>query len=101
MKLDVTILNVLKYTDKNDGKEKSRVGYRVYGDEAYSENDNYRGFTELSYFYKDATLFNQLTKEYMGQKCTLVFEERPNPTNPLKKYNVLKELVFKDNTITL
>lgn len=100
--LKVIIQNVLKYEDKEEkGHYKTRLGYFVADKSSMQATDKFKGIAELSIFTNDTKLFDSLTIEHMGQSATLHFIEQPNPRNPLRTYLVLKEIVFKDETISL
>lgn len=100
--LKVIIQNVLKFEDKeNKGVFKSRLGYFVADKSGISNTDKFKGFPELSLFTKDTKLFDTLGIEHIGQSATLRFTEESNPRNPLRTYLALKEIVFKDETISL
>ena len=100
--LKVMIQNVLKYEDKeNKGKFKSRLGYFVADKSAITSSDKFKGIAELSIFTNNTDLFEKLDIRHIGQNATLKFTEEVNPRNPLKTYLVLKEIIFKDETISL
>ena len=100
--LKVIIQNVLKYEDKeNKGTFKTRLGYFVADKNAIQFSDKFKGIAELSIFTNNTDLFDKLNVNHMGQPATLHFVEQANPRNPLRTYLVLKEIIFKDETISL
>lgn len=100
--LKVIIQNVLKYEDKESkGTYKSRLGYFIADKSAISSSDKFKGIAELSIFTNNTDLFEKLNVSHMGQSATLKFSEQANPRNPLKTYLVLKEIIFKDEVISL
>lgn len=100
--LKVIIQSVLKYEDKeNKGVFKSRLGYFLADASAVQNTDKFKGIAELSVFTNDTKLFDSLKSEHMGKSATLKFTEEPSPRNPLRTYLRLKEIIFKDETISL
>lgn len=97
MELSVTILNILKYEDKETKEPKIRIGY-INNDTAYIENSaKFRGYPELSVFLNDNGLWDKLTVAMVGKVAKFVFEKKPNPRNPLKDITVLKEIKTKEH----
>lgn len=101
MDLKVTILNFLKYSDKETGKPKIRIGY-INNSSDYIENtDKFKGYPELSVFLDDTDLWDKLTMGLVGQVATFTFEKKPNPRNPLKDITYLKNIKCKDVDISI
>lgn len=96
MELSVTILNILRYEDKETKKPKIRIGY-INNDTAYIENSSkFRGYPELSVFLDDNGLWDKLSIDIVGKVVKFIFDKRVNPRNPLKDITVLKEIKTKD-----
>lgn len=96
MELSVTILNFLRYEDKETKKPKIRIGY-INNDSAYIENGlKFKGYPELSVFLDDNELWDKLIVEMVGGVAKFVFDKKPNPRNPLKDITVLKEIRTKE-----
>lgn len=100
--LSVIIQNVLKYEDKKEpGKFKTRLGYVVNSADAYQENTNFKGLSELSIFLNTTKAFDSLNLSHMGKSATLYFIEKVSPFNPLKTYMDLTKIKVKDEVINL
>ncbi len=93
MEIDVEVLNVLKYEDKNNkGSYKTRVSYRLLDPSKMSNSDKFKGYSELALYLDDTKLFDVFDKQYCGCALKFVLDEKPSETNPLKKYITLKEV---------
>lgn len=88
---DVEILNMVKFTDKN-GKEKTRIGYRLLDTKTISNSDKFKGYADLA-LYVDNTKPFDLPTEYFGKHLKFVFKEIPNPSDPVKKITKLVKIV--------
>lgn len=101
MDLKVTLLNILRYSDKQTGAAKIRIGY-INNDAKYIENtDKFKGYPELSVFLDDNGLWEKLPFSLIGQVCTFKFKKLPNPRNPLKDITVLEHIECKDTDISI
>ncbi len=106
--LSVTILNVLRYEEKNrttgekTGKEKIRIGYVLLGKDAMQESAKFKGLAEMSYFldYSDE-VWNKLSTKVISQPVEFVFENVQSVRDPLRTYLRLKMINCKDGTISL
>lgn len=106
--LNVTIINVLLYDEKNKstgeltGKKKIRIGYLSLGKERLQEKEKFKGYAEFSYFLDyDESFWNKLTPKFIMQPCEFEFEERPSERDPLKTYLKLVSINCKDENISL
>lgn len=106
--LNVTIINVLRYEEKNKatgektGKQKIRIGYLLLGKDAVRETDKFRGLSEMSYFldYSD-DIWNKLTLKLISQPVELIFDSVQSTVDPLKTYLKLVSINCKDENISL
>lgn len=92
MKLNVVILNVMKFKDKKTNKEKVRIGYFFNGQDSIELGNNFKGVAELSYYTDDLSWFDIISKDMILTSCIMEFEEKRYPNNPLKTYMVLKDI---------
>lgn len=101
MELKVTILNFLRYEDKETKAPKVRIGY-INNESAYIENSaKFRGYPELSVFLDDNGLWDKLTMDLVGQIATFTFDKKPNPRNPLRDLTILKKISCKNVNIDI
>lgn len=101
MKIGVTILNVLKYEDKKTGLPKVRIGYILTEKDAIRETEKFKGLSELSLFLDDASVFDKVKTEYLLTPVQFVLDEKTSPVDPFKKVAVLKQIITKNETISL
>lgn len=100
MKLEIMILNTMKY--EKDGQQKSRMGYILSNKEAFSERDKFRGYSELAVYRDDTKLFDLIPVDFIGKNnCFATVEERASTSNPLKSYKEIIELVHNGKTVRL
>ena len=101
MELNIIFLSVLKYKDKETGKEKIRFSY-LLNDEKAKRNDNtLKGLSELS-FYSDSTLpFEKLSGDDALQPMILIVEQKPSVSNPLKQISQVTAIQTKNEIINL
>lgn len=89
MEMQVELLSILLYKDKNGG-DSCRVAYRPL-ETKYCENaEKFKGYGELSLFIKGRDVFDKVPAEYCGTALTFIFEEKQSYKNPLRKNLVLK-----------
>ena len=99
MREKITILNVLCY-DK-DGKKGTRLGFVFTGDDKLSNNDKYKGFTEISCFYEGHDVFNKIALDMIGKPVDVTLKSVADFKNPLNTRNIIDTIVYKGNVITL
>lgn len=106
--LNVTILNVLRYEEKNKatgektGKEKIRIGYLLLGKDAVQETAKFKGLSEMSYFLDfSEEVWNKLSVKLISQPVEFIFESTQSTRDPLKTYLKLISINCKDETISL
>lgn len=101
MELNVTILNVLRYTDKETGEPKIRIGYINNDSKCIENTSKFKGYPELSVFLDENDLWDKLDMTLIGNIAKFVFERTPNPRNPLKDIVKLKTIKCKDVNISI
>lgn len=101
MKLQIMILNTMKYQKEGETNWKSRLAYIIPSTEAYSDNSKFRGFTELSSYRNDDKFFELIPKDFIGQKCDVTITEVPSKNNPMKSYKEFTEVSCNGKTISL
>lgn len=89
MKLNVTLLNFLKYEDKETHQPKIRIGYINQDTNYISNKDKFKGYAELSVFLDDDKAWDLLDVDMCGRSAELEFTSTPNPRNPLKNITKL------------
>lgn len=101
MKLQIMILNTMKYHKEGETNWKSRLAYIIPTQEACSDNEKFRGFTELSSYRNDDKFFELIPKDFIGQKCDATIQEVPSKNNPMKSYKEFTEVSCNGKTISL
>lgn len=101
MELKIMILNVMKYKKEGDIEYNSRLAYIIPTQEACSDSNKFRGYTELSSYRNDDKFFELIPKSFIGQKCTAKVEEVPSLNNPMKSYKQFTEVTCNGETIYL
>lgn len=101
MKMDIMILNTMKYRKEGDMAWKSRLAYIIPTKTAYCDNEKFRGYTELSLYRNDSTYFDLIPKEFIGQKCEVKVIDVPSKSNPMKSYKEITEVTCDGKTIHL
>lgn len=97
MELNVTILNFIRYEDKETKKPKIRIGY-INNDKNYIERGTkVKGYPELSVYIDDNALWDLFDVAMCGDTAVFVFEKTPNPRNPLKDITHLVEIRTNKN----
>lgn len=106
--LNVTILNVLRYYEKNKatgeltGKQKIRIGYLVLGKDSIQETAKFKGYSENSYFLDfSEDIWNKLSNKIIMQPVEFTFESTQSARDPLKTYLKLISISCKDENISL
>lgn len=101
MDLNVTVLNILRYNDKNTNEPKIRIGY-INNDSKYIENtDKFRGYPELSVFFDDNGLWEKLDLKLVGQIVKFTFAKEVNPRNPLKDITKLTKITCEKANVNI
>lgn len=101
MKMEIMILNTMRYRKEGEQTYKSRLAYIIPTKDAFSDNDNFKGYSELSLYKNDASFFEKIPVEFIGQKCEITIEEKPSKNNPMKSYKDIIEVSCNEKTISL
>ncbi len=101
MKVNAMILNFMRYKDKETQQPKVRIGYICTDKDSISNEENFRGYSELSIYLNDDAKWNDLDVSIVGTACTLEFEKYVNPRNPLKEVTKLKAIDTKNANISI
>lgn len=106
--INATILNVLRYDEKNKqtgektGKQKIRIDYLMLGKESIQDKTNFRGYAPLTAFIDyNETIWNKLTVKVIMQPVEIVLEQVPSTRDPLKSYTRMNAINTKDEVISL
>ena len=90
MEEKVTILNVNKF--EKDGKVKSRIGFIFAEKDKIGDTDSFNGLSEISIYYDNADVFNNLPVDVIGVVCIATIDSVPNKSNPLKDKKLITKL---------
>lgn len=93
-KMDVELLNVIKYTTK-DNRERTLLRFRPISKDCVSSNDKFKGVSIIETYFDGFDVFNKIPLEYFGANVEIT--TRTNYSNPMKP--TLK--VVKINDINL
>lgn len=99
MKFKIMLLNVMKY--EKDGQVKSRLGYIIPTQEAFSDRDKFKGYSELASYRNDDKYFSLIPKNFIGQMCDITITEKPNSANPMKTYKEFTDITCNGQTVSL
>lgn len=101
MKINVLLLGVLKYKDKQTGVDKYRVSYLLNDSNAFQNTSNFIGINELSFYTDCPLLFETVSHDDILQPAVFEIIEKPNPSNPLKMRMDIASVKLKNGTISL
>lgn len=106
--LNATILSVLRYDEKDKktgektGKKKIRIDYVMLGKDAIQDNENFRGYSQLSCFIDDKNdVWSKLTTKVIMQPVEIILENVPSARDPFKSYVRVNSINTKDEVINL
>lgn len=101
MKTQIMILNVLAYEKAETGKKGTRLGLIFAEKDSLTDSDKFKGYNEVSIFYDGHEVFNKVPLEFIGRPVTAYIKEIANPSNPLKKKQIISCLEYENNSIDL
>lgn len=101
MKMEIMILNTMKYRKEGEISDKSRLAYIIPTKEAFSDREKFRGYSELSSYRNDDKFFELIPVDFIGQKCEVTITEKPSKNNPMKSYKEFTEISCNGKTIYL
>lgn len=99
MKVDMMILNVMKYM--KDGNAKSRLGYIIIEPTAFVDSEKFKGYSELSSYADDTKFYDKIPVSFIGQRCVATIIEKSSPSNPLRTYKEIGEIECNGQVISL
>lgn len=99
MKEKITILNVLCY--EKDNKKGTRLGFVFSSENKLSNNDKYKGFSEISCFYEGDKVFNSIPLDMIGVPVDVTLKSVADFKNPLNTRNIIDTISYKGNVINL
>lgn len=101
MEIKAFFLGALKYEDKVTNEPKLRFSYLLNDQKAIKESDRFVGLNELSFYTDKVAIFDEFKGDDCLQPITLVVEEVPSTSNPLKTNRKVVEIKKKDKIISL
>lgn len=101
MKTNIMLLNVLAYEKKETGKKGTRLGLIFSEKESLQDTDKFKGFSEISLYYDGHEVFNKIPVSWIGRPLIAYIKEISNPSNPMRKKQVISCLEFENNSIDL
>ena len=101
MKMQVELLSCLKYTDKKTNQEKIRLGYSCLDPKMRQDTAKLKGYSELSVYLEDISIFDKLKVEDFGIAAILEFTKEQSPNNPLRDILKLKSINVGSNVINI
>ena len=101
MKTNIMLLNVLAYEKKDTGKNGTRLGLIFTEKESLQDTDKFKGFSEISLYYDGHEVFNKIPLNWIGRPITAYIKEVTNPSNPMRKKQVISCLEYENNSIDL
>lgn len=101
MELDILFLNVLKYKDKETGKDKYRIEYILNDVKARQNNVTFKGLNTLAFYTDNSLPFEKFTEKDALQPMVLKVEQKPSSKNPLKLISQVTAIKTKNENISL
>lgn len=101
MELDILFLNVLKYKEKETGKDKYRIEYILNDVKARQNNVTFKGLKPLAFYTYNSLLFEKFTEKDALQPMVLKVEQKPSVSNPLKLISQVTAIKTKNEDISL
>ncbi len=99
MKEKIMINSVLKYgKEENTG---TRLSYLLIGKDKFSNNDNFKGYTEVVSYYKGDSVFNKITADMIGKSLDVNFKQVQSYKDPLTVKNILSSIEYNGTVINL
>lgn len=101
MELNVLLLGVLRYKDKETGENRYRISYILNDRNAYQNTQNFKGLNELSFYSDNDIIFEKITLDDIMKSCILKIEQKPSKKNPMKMISEVVAIKTKNETISL
>lgn len=99
MKTNVMLLNTNIF--EKDGKTSTRLGLIFCEKDSLGNSEKFKGFKEISLYYDGAEVFNKIPMDFIGRPVTAYIKEVANPSNPLRKKQIIYCLEYENNSIDL
>lgn len=100
MDVNIMILNVLDYQDKDTKKDKSRMSF-IFTDKTYfQDKESYLGYGEVAVFY-DNHIRQLIPTKAIGKPITARVQTRGSLRNPMKSYSVIESIDVDGKVISL
>lgn len=101
MKTNIMLLSVLAYEKKETEKKGTRLGLIFSEKESLQDTDKFKGFSEISLYYDGHEVFNKIPVSWIGRPLIAYIKEISNPSNPMRKKQVISCLEYENNSIDL
>lgn len=101
MELNVLLLGVLKFKDKETGESRYRISYILNDRDAFQDTQNFKGVNELSFYTDNDVIFEKISINDILKPCVLKIVQKPSLKNPLKMISQVVSLKTKNDTIDL
>lgn len=98
MKVEVELLNVIKYERKEDKKPRTMITYRMLDPKSLqTKSDKFKGYACLNGYFEGHEAYEKINSNLCGTAVTLEIVSRPSEYDPMKE---TKDIV-KINDISL
>lgn len=101
MKEEIIILSCLSYKSKDDGSQKTRLGFVITSRDKISSNAKFKGVAELSQFFDGEEVFNLITKDMILKPIQAKLVPKTDTRNSLIVRNVIEGIECNGRYINL
>ena len=100
MKMEIVVLNVLKY--EKEGKKGTRLSF-ILADRKDIENSvSFKGMSDNAFYYSGHEVFDIIPIDLICQPGVVaVFEDKANVTNKFKKTTTIVSLIYNNKEYKL
>ena len=95
-KMDVELLNIVKYTTK-DNRNRCLLRFRPISDNCVSVNDKFKGVSIIDTYFDGHEVFDKIPNNYFGSNVEITLKQVSSSSNPLQQ----RTIVCKVNDIDL
>lgn len=95
-KMDVELLNIVKYTTK-DNRNRCLLRFRPISENCVSVNDKFKGVSIIDTYYDGHEVFDKIPNNYFGSNVEITLQQVSSSSNPLQQ----RTIVSKVNDINL
>ncbi len=93
MKIDIELLNVMKYEKKEDKKPRTMITYRLLDKSALQTDfEKFKGFSTLNAYFDGFEVYEKIPAELCGTACKLLVETKPSSYDPMKETKIVKSI---------